>query len=106
LLATTGFAIWVAYLVTHRKTLAWAAADLLLAIAALGLTIFLRWIPVYRGPDQPAGQSEGRRPRDPSGGLLPGDLGGVPWPARGDHAHLGPAHRAGRGGLGPVGRAN
>jgi hypothetical protein len=70
-LAATGFAIWVAYLVTHRTTLAWAAAGLLLAIAALGLTMFLRWIPVYRGSDQPAGTSGGTVYDTPAEGHFP-----------------------------------
>ena len=46
-LAAAGFALWVGYLVMHRKTLAWAALAVLLGIAALGLTMFLRWVPVY-----------------------------------------------------------
>jgi hypothetical protein len=37
----------------------------------LGLTIFLRWIPVYRGPDQPAGQSEGAVHEIPAEGRFP-----------------------------------
>jgi hypothetical protein len=53
-LAGTGFTLWVAYLVLHRKVLAWAAVVVLLGIATLGLTMFLRWIPVYRGADDPA----------------------------------------------------
>lgn len=39
-----GFTLWVAYLVLNRKALAWAACAVLLGIAALGLTMFLRWI--------------------------------------------------------------
>jgi len=70
-LAAVGFAIWVAFPVTHRKTLAWAAAGLLLAIAALGLTMFLRWIPVYRGPDQRAGTSGGAAHQIPDEGHFP-----------------------------------
>jgi hypothetical protein len=56
-LAATGFTLWVGFLVMHRKTLAWAAVGVLLGIATLGLTMFLRWIPVYRGPAQWAGAS-------------------------------------------------
>jgi hypothetical protein len=53
-LAAAGFALWVGYLVMHRKTLAWAALAVLLGIATLGLTMFLRWVPVYYGsPDSP-----------------------------------------------------
>jgi hypothetical protein len=54
LLAATGLVVWVAYLILGWKTLAWAAVGLLLAIAALGATMFARWIPVYRGPARPA----------------------------------------------------
>src|SRR5258708_23104873 len=54
-LAATGFAVWVGHLVMHRKALAWAAAPVLLGIATLGLAIFLRSIPDYRGPDHPGG---------------------------------------------------
>jgi manganese efflux pump family protein len=49
LLAAAGFTLWVGYLVMHRKALAWAAVAVLLGIATLGLTMFLRWIPVYYG---------------------------------------------------------
>ena len=54
-LAAAGFAVWVGYLVLDRKALAWAACAVLLGIAALGLAMFLRWIPVYRGPGEPVG---------------------------------------------------
>jgi hypothetical protein len=53
-LAAAGFALWVGYLVLHSRTLAWAAVAVLLGIATLGLTMFLRWVPVYYGsPDSP-----------------------------------------------------
>lgn len=57
LLAGTGFTLWVGYLVMHRKVLAWAAVAVLLGIATLGLTMFLRWVPVYRGGEDLAGAS-------------------------------------------------
>lgn len=60
-LAATGFVVWVAYLALHRAALAWAACALLAGIATLGLTMFLRWIPVYRGEVAPAA------PADPAG---------------------------------------
>lgn len=47
-LAVTGLAVWVAYLLLDRSALAWAALGILAAIALLGLTMFARWIPVYR----------------------------------------------------------
>jgi hypothetical protein len=50
LLAATGLGVWVAYLVLDKMALAWTAIGILGAIAGLGATMFLRWIPVYRGP--------------------------------------------------------
>ena len=49
-LAATGLSVWVAFLIFNRKSLAWTAVGILVAIAVLGATMFLRWIPVYRGP--------------------------------------------------------
>lgn len=47
-LAVTGLLAWVGYLVTDREVLAWTAVAILAGIALLGLTMFARWIPVYR----------------------------------------------------------
>jgi hypothetical protein len=63
-LAATGLSVWVAFLIFNRKSLAWTAVGILLAIAALGATMFLRWIPVYRGPARAAGLQQA------SGGLV------------------------------------
>ena len=49
--AVTGLVVWVAYLLLDRPALAWAAVGILVAIALLGLTMFARWIPVYRMAD-------------------------------------------------------
>src|SRR5215470_12730229 len=46
--AVTGLVVWVAYLLLDRPALAWAAVGILVAIALLGLSMFARWIPVYR----------------------------------------------------------
>lgn len=46
--AVTGLAVWVAYLLLDRLYLAWTAVGILVAIAVLGLSMFARWIPVYR----------------------------------------------------------
>jgi hypothetical protein len=54
MLALTGLGVWVAYLILDRETLAWAAVAILGVIALLGLTMFARWIPVYREPVVPA----------------------------------------------------
>ena len=46
--AVTGLAVWVTYLLLDRPLLAWVAVGILVAIAVLGLSMFARWIPVYR----------------------------------------------------------
>ena len=48
LLALTGLVVWVIYLLSDRRILAWTALGILLVIVALGLTMFTRWIPVPR----------------------------------------------------------
>jgi hypothetical protein len=50
--AVTGLVVWVAYLLLDRPALAWAAVGILVAIAVLGLSMFARWIPVYRMADE------------------------------------------------------
>ena len=61
LLALGGLAIWVGHLVTGSQALAWWASALLVIVALLGLSMLVRWIPVYRaqvpaaeGPQFPA----------------------------------------------------
>jgi hypothetical protein len=62
LLALTGLAVWVSYLLTDSKTLGWGALGVLVLIASLGLTMFTRWIPVHRAfamaETGPGGRSE------------------------------------------------
>lgn len=72
-LAATGLAMWVVYLVLERRVFAWTAIGILGGIAALGATMFLRWIPVYRGPARPAGQAQptGAAPAIPAEGNFP-----------------------------------
>jgi hypothetical protein len=48
-LAAAGLATWVVYLVLGRMMFAWTAIGILGGIAALGATMFLRWIPVSGG---------------------------------------------------------
>jgi hypothetical protein len=43
-LAVVGLAVWIAYLVTDDDRLAWAAFVILLPVAVLGLTMFVRWV--------------------------------------------------------------
>ncbi len=63
-LAAAGLAMWVVYLVLQRTVFAWTAIGILSGIAALGATMFLRWIPVYRGGARPVSPA-----RPPSGAL-------------------------------------
>src|SRR5689334_15535825 len=69
--AVTGLVVWVAYLLLDRPVLAWTAVGILVAIALLGLSMFARWIPVYRTADDevsvPVGAGDG-----------PGDAPGIP----------------------------
>jgi hypothetical protein len=48
LLALTGLAFWVIHLLSGSDTAGWAALGILGGVAALGLTMFTRWIPVHR----------------------------------------------------------
>jgi hypothetical protein len=59
LLAVTGLLVWVAYLLLDERKLAWAAVGILAMIVLLGLTMFARWIPVYRGTAVAAGTPAG-----------------------------------------------
>jgi hypothetical protein len=47
LLALTGLAVWVVYLITGSAAAGWAALGILGGIGLLGLTMFTRWIPVH-----------------------------------------------------------
>jgi len=76
--AVTGLGVWVAYLLLDRPALAWTAVGILVAIAVLGLSMFARWIPVYRMVDDevsvPVAAMSGGAP-----GATPGAApGGVP----------------------------
>jgi hypothetical protein len=48
LFALTGVVFWVIHLLSHASTQGWTAVGILAVIAALGLTMFTRWIPVHR----------------------------------------------------------
>jgi hypothetical protein len=54
LLAAAGLIVWIVFLVAHAKALAWTAFVILLPVAALGFTMFFRWIGVYRSAAVPA----------------------------------------------------
>jgi hypothetical protein len=49
LLAAGGLVVWIIYLATDSDGLAWTALILLIPVALLGLTMFARWLGVYRG---------------------------------------------------------
>ncbi len=71
--AVTGLAVWVAYLLLDQRVLAWTAVGILVAIALLGLSMFARWIPVYRMADD-----EVSVPVGAGAGATPGDVPGIP----------------------------
>jgi hypothetical protein len=48
LLAISGVPVWLVYIVTATRRLAWAAVILLVSAAVLGLIMAARWIRVYR----------------------------------------------------------
>jgi len=48
LLALAGPVLWVIYLLSDAEVPGWAAVGILGGIAALGLAMFTRWIPVHR----------------------------------------------------------
>ena len=47
LLALTGLVFWVIHLLAGSRAAGWAAVGILGGVAALGLTMFTRWIPVH-----------------------------------------------------------
>lgn len=70
-LAIAGLGVWVAYLVLDRDILAWASVGTLIAIILLGLTMFARWLPVYRAPGLPTPPAVLAGPGWPAGTALP-----------------------------------
>ena len=59
LLAVAGLVVWAGYLVTDTPRLAYAAVVTLVVVAALGLTMAVRWIGVYRAHDATAVRGTG-----------------------------------------------
>ena len=43
-----GVPIWLVYIVTDERKLAWVATFILVGVALLGLIMIIRWIGVYR----------------------------------------------------------
>ena len=58
LLAVAGLMVWGVYLITDTPRLALAAAATLIVVAALGLTMAVRWFRVYRAHDSAAARGE------------------------------------------------
>ena len=79
-LAIAGLCVWVAYLVLDRDVLAWASAGTLTAVVLLGITMFARWLPVYREPALPTAAAVLAGPGWPAGTVLPAE--GTPNPGQ------------------------
>lgn len=47
-LAAIGLVVWIIYVVNGSQALAWIAFVILVPVALLGLTMFMRWLPSYR----------------------------------------------------------
>jgi hypothetical protein len=48
LLAAVGLVLWIVYVAGDSTAVAWTAFGFLVPVALLGLTMFARWLPVYR----------------------------------------------------------
>jgi hypothetical protein len=57
LLAVAGVPIWLVYLVTDERRLAWVAASIVVGVALLGLIMFVRWSVSTAPPGQLRRQS-------------------------------------------------
>src|SRR5437870_4958000 len=61
-LAAIGLVIWIIYVISDNAALAWTAFIIMVPVAALGFTMFARWLPTYRagtGTVAPAGGGPG-----------------------------------------------
>jgi hypothetical protein len=67
-LASTGLALWVAYLATDEDVVGWAAFGLLLVVVGLGLTMLATSSPAYHPDRRPDGPAEGHFPTPVVGG--------------------------------------
>jgi hypothetical protein len=46
--AAAGLVLWIIYLFTDNRPVAWIAFIVLLPVAVLGVTMLARWVPTYR----------------------------------------------------------
>lgn len=54
-LAALGLVLWIVYVFTDDHPIGWVALALLIPVAALGVVMVVRWLPVRRGHAQPVG---------------------------------------------------
>jgi hypothetical protein len=62
LLAAAGLVVWIIYVATDKRGLAWTAFVIVLVVALMGFTMLARWIPTYRGQRMAAAGSAGGTP--------------------------------------------
>lgn len=53
-LALVGLGLWIGYLATRNRTLAWVSVGLLVAVASIGLLMFVRWLRGHSGDNETA----------------------------------------------------
>jgi hypothetical protein len=66
-LAVVGLLVWIAYLTMGHGMLIWTALGVIVVVALLGLVMFARWVPSYRGRAR-FGVSPGAAHRAPATG--------------------------------------
>jgi len=62
LLALTGLAVWIIYLITDMQRLAWLTVAILAVVVSFGITMAVRWVGVYRAhknPNAPIARHDG-----------------------------------------------
>lgn len=69
--ALTAAGVWLGFVLTPRPGTAWTGLALLVLSAILGITMFLRWVPTYRGIGAGPGFGPGAAHRMPPGRNLP-----------------------------------
>lgn len=94
LLAASGLALWIGYMISEARILAWAALVTLAAIALFGLTMFARWgagyqIPPAAAPNIPDTMAGATPARTPTGGTHTGRTSAGGAQARGTPAGKG-----------------
>ena len=87
-LAAAGLVLWIIYMITDVRALAWVALIAVVVIAVLGFTMFVRWIPVCRvkmgrapAAAAPAGRESGAGMAAPSSAVSVIDLAESHFPA-------------------------